>query len=462
MPVRPEDVEELARTLWERFQGKRVTLDRRGKPNYFVVMHLARRLLEICDEVGIEDPLHEIDFTAVLDPDLEPAENLRLFTSWVTSKYGRKAEVVDEVDRAITELEKEVKYLEGELERAPPEVRADIEEELRRVRTELERLRRVKRPTERRVRPPKPKPRVVRPPPPKPHTIPTPPPKPPTPPLPTEEVRSRIESYIRSKVPRTYRFDWRDLRARISYHRDVESELMRVVGELGGEVVGVGAVRPPMKVVDVDFSKAKVPPPAFPPEFERALLWGKFSAILTAVGLSPEEYASDFEALLERLRDRPLEVKQKEVEALAKSIAAPYVRPPAPPVPVEEIRRIVREEVREALRVAPPTPEAVKAYAEVLTLTPIVLVPSVDPKGHPFWGPSVECLGIIRRVVLERWYQLYFQYCPECRKGLPGGGLRPTEFVEHIISWGAVIPMFTDWLRRYARTLEEHEGRRPL
>jgi hypothetical protein len=278
MPVRPEDVEELARTLWERFHGKKVTLDRRGKPNYFVVTHLARRLLEICDEVGVKDPLHEIDFTAVLDPDLEPVENLRLFTSWVTSKYGRKAEVVDEVDKAITELEKEVKYLEEELRKAPPEARADIEEELRRVRTELERLRRVKRPTERRVRPPKPKPKVTKPPPPpKPPTIPIrpTPPKPPTPPTKVtyeeaREIQRRVEEYIRGKVP-IYRIDWRDeeynyLGARISFHRDVEEALKKAVEELGGKVEKVVSARPPLKIMYVDFRGVKIPvPPPKPP-----------------------------------------------------------------------------------------------------------------------------------------------------------------------------------------------------
>jgi len=280
MPVTTEDVGELASKLWGRFQGRRVTLDRRGKPNYFVVMHLARRLLEICEEVGIEDPLHEIDFTAVLDPDLEPAENLRLFTSWITSKYGRKAEVVDELDKAITELEKEVKYLEEELRKAPPEVRADIEEEIRRARAELERLRRVKRPTERRVRPPKPKPKVTKPPPPpKPTTVPLrpTPPKPPTPPPPAKvtyeearEVQRRVEEYIRGKVP-IYRIDWRDeeysyLGARISFHRDVEEALKKAVEELGGKVEKVVSARPPLKIMYADFRGVKIPvPPPKPP-----------------------------------------------------------------------------------------------------------------------------------------------------------------------------------------------------
>lgn len=285
--------------------------------------------------------------------------------------------------------------------------------------------------------------------------------------LPLEELRRRFEVYVRSRVPRAYRFDWRDLRARVSYHRDAEPDLMRVIGELGGVVVEVKPLRPPMKVVDVDFSKAKPPPAIFPPELEKAILWSKFTAILSAAGVSPEEYADVFEALYSRLVEegKPFEEKQRRVEEEARSIIAPKIVPPPPPVPkelmdrLEALERELRE-LRDAVAWRPKSTEEIRMVFEATMLVEPEVVRRVDKAGHVYWGPSDACMAVLKRT-LDAWAVEYFSNCPLCRFGFPGGALSPMLFVEHlIVKEGAVPPILVDWLRRLAARIEAAERRR--
>jgi hypothetical protein len=227
--------------------------------------------------------------------------------------------------------------------------------------------------------------------------------------LPPEELRRRIEEYVKSRVPRAYRFDWRDLRARVSYHRDAESDLMRVIRELGGVVVEVKPLRPPMKVVDVDFSKAMPPPAIFPPELEKAILWSKFTAILSAAGVSPEEYADVFEALYSRLtaEEKPFEEKQRRIEEEARSIIAPKIMPPPPPVPKELMDRLEAlekelRELRDAVAWRPKSAEEIRMIIEATMLVEPEVVMRVDKAGHLYWGPSDACMTVLRSI-LDEW-----------------------------------------------------------
>jgi hypothetical protein len=444
MSVSSEDVEELTRRIWEAFRGRRITLDRRGRPNYFLVRSLARRLLEIAVRAGVKNPLHEIDWENVLDPEFEPNENIRLFITWVEEYLGRKVEVSDEIERYVTELERYIDALRRELDRAPEEFKPNILEEIRREEEELRRLR--ARPEERRGTPPP--------------SPPAPPPKPP----PVEEVRHRIEMFIRGRVERVYRFDWTDLRCRISYHRDVEDELRKTVEETGGRIERVVEARPPLRVMYVDFSKAKIPPVMLSPELERIILWSKFSAIIASAGGDPSEYTEDFEATLEMLKDRPFEEKQRRIEMLARDIAR-GIAPPPPVVPVELIERIRRIEERlsrieGAVAWRPKSAEEVKMLAEATLLaTSDRAELRRDAQGHLYWGPSDGALALMSGF-LDMYAIEYFRNCPVCRFTLPGGALSPTEFVEHLIEKERIVPdLYKDWLRRLARDIEERERR---
>jgi hypothetical protein len=284
---------------------------------------------------------------------------------------------------------------------------------------------------------------------------------------PLEEIRSRIELHIKRAVPRVYRLDWTDLRCRISYHREVEGALRKVVEELGGRVERVVEARPPLRIMYVDFSAARVPPPAVPPELERVILWSKFSAILTAMGVArPEEYAREFEEELAALADRPFEEKQRVIEELARDIARRVAPPtPLPPpvlVPPDLVARleaieVALRELREAVAWRPKSAEELRMTIEAAMLVEPEIAVRVDSAGHRYWGPSDRCMEVLINI-LDRWAVMYFASCPICRSRLPGGGLGPRDFVEHlIVKEGVVPPLFVDWLRRLATTIEAAE-----
>jgi hypothetical protein len=436
----PSEVDELTRRLWEEFAGAEITLDRRGRPNRFVVRSLAKRLLDAAYEAGIRDPLHEIDWIDVLDPRMSATENMHLFTEWLQQHVGRKVEVSEEADRYVAEMERYLANLRSELEKAPPEAKPSILEEIARIEGELEKVRGKL------------------------------PPKPPTPiikarEVPLEEARARLERYIKDRVPRVYRLDWTDLKARISHHRDSTEALTRIVGELGGRIVEVKPARPPLMIITVDMGEATLPPMILPPDVEKYLLWSKFSAILSAAGVRPEEYRRDFEEALKATEGRPLEERQSRVERIARALIPPP--PTAPTVPtiiprevldrLERLEKAVRE-VRESVAWRPRSAEDVRAIAEATLLAaPPRVVVRVDENGHAYYGPSDECMQILMGF-MDKWALHYFTSCPACRYGLPGGALSPIDFVEHLIGKeGAVPPLYVNWLRSLARTIEEAE-----
>jgi len=78
---------------------------------------------------------------------------------------------------------------------------------------------------------------------------------------PSPEFRARVEEYLR-RIPRVYRIDWlrdRPFAARISFHREARDELLRALREIGARVVREIPVRPPMMLVEADFTGAKPP-----------------------------------------------------------------------------------------------------------------------------------------------------------------------------------------------------------
>jgi len=94
-------------------------------------------------------------------------------------------------------------------------------------------------------------------------------------------------------------------------------------------------------------------------------------------------------------RGASLEEKQAAIERLAASIAPPS--PPVPPVP-EALRRELRRAVDRRSKPA----EEIRMVYEGLMLVEPKLVPRVDEKGHPYWGPSDETYQALRSV-LEFW-----------------------------------------------------------
>jgi len=461
------------------------------------------------------EPQTGLFYEVVVEPDVYKAVE-------IGGKYGILKRLTDEailevarahapepINRAVFERELREKFYDTR------DLRDRLEELVKRgvlVRVEYDRYKLPEAP------PPPPPPPPRPPPPPAPPPEEAPPPRPPTPPirareLPLAEARFRIERYIRERVARVYRVDWRDLRARISYHRDVEEDLRRVVGELEGRVERVVEARPPLKVMDVDFSEAIAPAVYIPAEFERLILWSKFSAILRARGVDPRRYEGDFNSLLEALRDRPIEEKQERVEELADRIAPP-VRPPPPPPPprppppererlwekfssilraagldperyrgefeeeyetlvragtpperiqvlIETLAREIAE--REAVKPPPPPPPAppVEVAPPVRIYPPGIRAPGVTIRvcpldGRRFVGPDDATVYYLLRI-FPYPKELYI-YCPEHkwehfrRRNIDG-------ILRLAIDFTLVDPIYMEWLRDLLNMLLEAKRR---
>jgi len=463
----------LFEAKWPDFKCKPISKDRRGRCNPVVVWNFIAQLVREALERGVEDVESTLEsLLDEVDPELSRGENYtKLSTALAALGKEKKpiseaeADYVAYIDMEITQIEE---ALESEEYNLTPEERKKLEEELERLKEERERLlgkakKKAREEIPKKVeekREEKPeraeefKERLEK----KVEALPE---------IPLEEVRHRIWSYIKTRVPRAYRADWRDLRARISYHREAEADLMRVVGELGGVVVSVVEARPPLKVMDVDFSRARVPEVPLTPEVEKALLWTEFSAILSIAGLKPEEYREVFEHIYSRLTAEklPFDEKKKRIEDEARFIAGPHLAPPPPPPPppaipkevldkLESLERAVRE-LREAAAWRPKSSEELRMVIEATVLTEPRVMLRVDENGHPYIGPDEKSMTVIR-AYLDRYAVKYFELCPVCRYTLPGGALGPRDFVEHLITKEAAVPPFLqDWLRRLAALIEE-------
>jgi hypothetical protein len=454
---------------WPEFKCTPVSKDRLGRCCAVAFWNFIAQLVREAIERGVEDVESTVDdLMDEVDPELSRGENYAKLASALAMLGKERLPPSDIEAKYATYIDMEIDYIERTLrdEEAPltPEQREELLKRLEELRVERERLlgrakkraeeeapRRVERKrAERPERAEEYKREVEK----EVEVLPE---------LPVEEVRHRIWYQIKARVPRAYRADWRDLRARISYHRDAEEELRRVVEELGGRIERVVEARPPLRVMEVDFSRARVPAVPLTPEVERAILWSKFSAILSIAGLRPEEYRDVFEALYSRLvaEGRPFEEKQRRIEEEARGIAAPWLARP-PPVPpdlaarLEAIERAVRE-LREAVAWKPKSAEELRMMVEASMLIEPRIVVRIDRAGHRYWGPSDECMTVLRSI-LDRYAVLYFENCPFCRFTLPGGALSPRDFVEHLIEKEAAVPpIFIGWLRRLAAMVEAAE-----
>jgi hypothetical protein len=460
---------------WPEFKCKPVSKDRLGRCCAVAFWNFIAQIVREAFERGVEDVESTVDsLMDEVDPELSRGENYARLAATL-AMLGREPLPPSDIEaKYATYIDMEIDYIERTLreeeEALTPEQREELLRRLEELRVERERLlgkakRRAEEEAPRRVE----EKRVEKPERAEEYRREVERESEALPELPVEEVRHRIWSHIKARVPRAYRADWRDLRARISYHRDAEEELRRTVEELGGRVERVVEARPPLRVMEVDFSKARIPVVPLTPEVERAILWSKFSAILSVAGVRPEEYRDVFEALYSRLtaERRPFEEKQRRIEEEARSIAAPRLAaPPRPPVPpdlaarLEAIERAVRE-LREAVAWRPKSAEDLRMMVEASMLVEPRIVVRVDRAGHRYWGPSDECMTVLRSI-LDRYAVLYFESCPVCRFTLPGGALGPVDFAEHLISKEAAVPpIFIEWLRRLAATMEAAE-RMPL
>ncbi|MEM1929019.1 MAG: hypothetical protein QXH81_03530 [Thermofilaceae archaeon] len=483
-------VKALADRIYSEYKGRRVTLDRFGRPSYAAVYAMVKALVRLALENGL-DPA-AVDFFALIDPDLTRVENIAAIAKTLRLKLEGPYPFTDAYEEEIHALRSQIGELEAAIDQATGEEKKALIEELNRLKSQLreleakrrieaarraveKRVERARRAAEARTR------RAIeearrraeerrR----------APPPAPPAPveqpaAAVLEEVRRRVEDELRGRVAAKgasiYRIDWRDLRARVSCLRRHEDAVRAAIEELGGRVVEVRRTDT-LTVIYADLAGARVPvaaapaPRALTPEEERALLWLKFSTVLRSWGYDPERFRSDFEAALRLTEGRPLPERQEVLDRMLT-----HLRPPPAP-PAELIERVVGEAIKrleEAARRlaeearAPPTIETARIAMLAAMPEPAVTV-GVCPNAarlppHNSVQPTPECVGAMKLIGIHPLLIEWWMSCPTCRGFLPGGYLKPSEWVKDVFDLHGLYPaIFKPWFERLARLKEEAEG----
>jgi len=160
----PEDIKELAEIIWDECREGNALLDSRGVPNYIKAVGLARTFLNIAKEVGIEDPLHDVDWKAIIDCSLEYGELINevkryLYTAFSPEAPAKVYERASEIDlkdylrMELSRIEHDMDYLQSlspeELQEQgmTEEDRKKLIDDLTRERAEiLQKLRELERP----------------------------------------------------------------------------------------------------------------------------------------------------------------------------------------------------------------------------------------------------------------------------------------------------------------------------
>lgn len=154
------EFQELVERLWERWRGRKVTRDRSGRVNRQSFANFLANVILAAYRANIPDPYKTIDWEAAIDPDLPPSENLGL----LERQYGIRVEErpplpgmtdedalrreIESTEDFIRDLDYEIRYGEDrEGHKLTPEQiedarrrKAELEERLRRLETELEEI----------------------------------------------------------------------------------------------------------------------------------------------------------------------------------------------------------------------------------------------------------------------------------------------------------------------------------
>jgi hypothetical protein len=80
---------ELAKLIWDECREGSVIRDSTGRPSYILALSLARALLRRAYDAGIDDPLSEIDWRAIIDCSLEYSEMITEYERWLRDNVGR-------------------------------------------------------------------------------------------------------------------------------------------------------------------------------------------------------------------------------------------------------------------------------------------------------------------------------------------------------------------------------------
>jgi hypothetical protein len=416
------EFQELADRLWEKWRGRRVTRDFRGRINRLSFNNFLARAVQGAYEAGIEDPYKDIDWEHVLDPDLTQDENLVA----LEQQYGIRAEErpplsgmtdedmlrseINSTEQQIEELDFMIRY--GE-DRYGNRLTPEQVEYYREQREELQRH--------------------------------------------LEELRRQLEELERNRPPPAPE------RRRPARRRARPAE----------ERAPAPAPTP-----------APAPAPQPQPVSEEQRLWELFSVTLAAAGLDPSQYREDFEAEYRRVADRPYDDKLSDIMKFASDIVRTNRPRPAQPsaATAEAIARQVEETLRRELESLaerlsrPVTPQEYlsAAGAELASAPPgtsIEMIPvsavNLTPEecgGHDYiWAPDADALGLMRGYGVSSGIISKFYTCPERWWGEADGSTDLEFTVEVMKEANEVPPFFADWLMVLAKAIDDkYEGEERL
>jgi len=425
------EFQELLERLWSKWEGKKITRNPRNwKTSKRSFADFLAGVIAAAYRAGIQDPLKNIDWEHVLDPDLSQAKNLSL----LEQRYGIRAEEVSGrrgrgptppggaeegmlrfqiafVESEIADLDYMIAHGEDKHgNRLTPEQiedakrrKAELEGQLEELRRRLERLK-----------------------------------------------RGRITAWLPREAPRP-----------APSARPAEERAPQPPAPPPAER---GAPRPaPQPTLPT------APQPA--PEEERLRLWELFSVTLAAAGINPTQYREDFEAEYGRLRGRPYEEKLGDIMRFANEIVRTYRRAP---LSAETIARQVEETLRRELEslakslAAPPRPGEylTAAEAELATVRPDRAVVHIYVREHRCyaWVPNRYAEGLMRRYGLHNLIISRFKDCIEYWPSYPGACLWGAELVDDMVKKGLITDPFATWLRALAAEIDrryKEEGRAP-
>jgi hypothetical protein len=415
------EFQELVDRLWERWRGKKVTRDVRGRPNRRSFANFLANVILAAYRARVPDPYKDIDWEHVIDPDLSPSENYGLLEQRLGLRFEERPPIPGETDEDV--LRSQIESTELQIRELDFMIRHGQDERGNRLTPEqIESLRRQKEDLEKFL----------------------------------EALRRKLEEVEAKKpLPTPER------------GRGAPRRRARPAEERAPAPAPAPAPQPA--------------PPAEEEEVERARLWELFALALTAAGLDPSQYEDEFESIYNAVRGRPYLEKFRAVMRHASAIIKE--NRPEVYVPTEAITRQVEEAVRRELeslaeRLTPPAPPRPEEYltaaeAELASVPPeesiqMVPVDAVDltPEecgGHNYiWAPDANALGLMRGYGVSTWVIRKFFTCPERWWGEANGSTDLEFTVETMREINEVPRFFADWLMELAKAIDdryEEEGR---
>jgi len=408
------EFQELVDRLWERWRGKKVTRDSRGRPNRRSFANFLANVILAAYRARVPDPYKDIDWEHVIDPDLSPSENYGLLEQRLGLRFEERPPIPGETEEDV--LRSQIEATELQIRELDFMIRHGQDERGNRLTPEqIEALRKEKEDLEKYL----------------------------------EALRRQLE--------------------------EVEAKKPLPTPERGRGAPRRRAPAPAPAPAPQPAPPPAPPAPAAPtPEEERERLWEAFSITLAAAGIDPTQYREDFEAEYGRVRNRPYEEKFSDIMRFASDIVRTYRPRPAPAAP-PELQQVLQglkdtlDRLNRSLIARPPsTPQELllAMEAELSTVQPSRAVVHDYVREHKCWAwaPNRHAEGMMRLFGLHYLVISRFKDCIEYWPAYPGGCLWGAELVDNMVKHGVITDPFATWLRALAAEIDrryQEEGRAP-